>query len=232
MPFIENLLTEKEYTLPIDGKKYPQLRFGDYFLLDKYRQSIRDSLSANNADSFIFYCKKIIELQYKSEINDPIKALLSILVILSENQLPQIAFLRPPPNQDTKQNPEGNTEELWRDKDGFLVSWIDLLCKNYHWTIEYILNQKIETILLLLQEIIAREFYDKEWNYRLTEFAYKYDAGSKKSTYQPLPKPFWLQPTVNTKIKKTKIHKDMLPKGNIIDTTGLGIYGQNISEEK
>ncbi len=108
------------------------------------------------------------------------------------------------------------------DYDGRLwYSWCHLFAKNYGWKIEEIANMKIDDAIALLQEIMIDNYYEREWDWSLSEHAYTYDTITKKSIYNPLPKPTWMlekseKKTMQKGMKDVKIPHHMIPVGIII----------------
>lgn len=84
----------------------------------------------------------------------------------------------------------------------------------YGWTLEKISQLKVEDALAIIQEILTDEQLQREWEWGMSERAYSYDARSKVSKFNELPRPYWMKPKIGA-IKKTKILKSMLPIGNV-----------------
>lgn len=118
-----------------------------------------------------------------------------------------------------KINQKVGTEE-WNYDGRSWYSWLHLLAKEYGWNVEYIADLEVDDAVGLLHEILADEYFDKEWEWGLSEIAYPYDSNTKKSSYKPLPKPEWMLVNVVEKkvkrMKKIKIRKDMLPRGMVV----------------
>lgn len=93
-------------------------------------------------------------------------------------------------------------------------AWANLFAGSYGWSLEYTAELDVEDALALCQEQLVQEQLKKEWEWGMTEVAYKYDKISKKSTFQPLPRPHWMQSQRPVKI--VKIPKSMLPAGIVI----------------
>ena len=91
------------------------------------------------------------------------------------------------------------------------------LASRYGWTRHYIMDLYPEEAACYLQEILVSELNEAEERHSLSELAYRYDSVSKRSHYQPLPKPGWMLPKVD--IKPVKMLRSMMPYG-VIDLGG------------
>lgn len=117
--------------------------------------------------------------------------------------------------------PKGGKEADWNYSGRDWHYYSHLLAEAYGWTLEYIANLEVLTAFAHLQEILTDEFLEREFYHQLSELAYKYDKGSKKSNYVPMKKPYWMNPAAPKEIKKIKVRRDMLPVGLIKDISGL-----------
>lgn len=89
-----------------------------------------------------------------------------------------------------------------------------LLAKAYGWKLDYISQLQVEEALAKIQEILTDEQLGREFIYSLSEIAYPYDQSTKKSTFQPLPRPAWMR----TPIKPTQkliMPLSSIPVGNV-----------------
>ena len=92
--------------------------------------------------------------------------------------------------------------------------WVHLLAYHYGWTLDYIAELDIDDALALLQEIEVESQIEKEWEYQISEIAYPYDPGTKKSVFKPLGRPQWMRR--EAVVQKRRILKAHLPIGVII----------------
>jgi hypothetical protein len=99
--------------------------------------------------------------------------------------------------------------------------WLNLFTKEYKWTEEKIANLEIEEAFALFQEIMIDEQQRKEWEYSLSELAYKYDDSTKQSKFVPLARPSWMLPRTIKAEGKRKIPRSSLPIGEITDISGM-----------
>jgi hypothetical protein len=112
------------------------------------------------------------------------------------------------PQQRGKQEPWEYLERDW-------YLWAHMLCKTYHWTLEYVAELEVETACALMEEILVDVQMDKEWTWALSEIAYPYNEHTKKSEFKELPRPTWMKPALKM-ITKIKIPESMMPVGNVI----------------
>lgn len=93
--------------------------------------------------------------------------------------------------------------------------WANLFANAYGWKLDYIAELDPNDAIALLQEILVDDQIEKEWQWGLSEMAYPYDSNTKKSKYQPLPRPAWMQKELKQPPKKVKLPVSMLPMGVI-----------------
>jgi hypothetical protein len=110
----------------------------------------------------------------------------------------------------------------WDHTERSIIVWIHLIASSYGWSKEEIENLWPEEAVAFVQEIIADEQRDREFIHSLSTVAYKYQKSSKKSKYEPLKKPAWMQFRQPGQKKHliTKVHKKLLPVGNVIYPPG------------
>lgn len=117
--------------------------------------------------------------------------------------------------------PKGGKEADWNYDGRDWHYYSHLLADAYGWTLEYIADLEILTAFAHLQEILTDEFLEREFYHSLSEIAYRYNKGTKKSDYVPLKRPYWMRVVISKTIKKVKIKKSLLPVGVGIDASGL-----------
>jgi len=221
MNFPETLENRK---IQVGGKLVPPLGLKSFFLLEYYKKLFIQSITNRNMDKFILFADKIFNLYDFEKPDNLFDYLVIILDIISENTIKtNLAFLRPDLNSN-----KTNKKNSWEHEYDSFTRWIHLLCKTYHWDLKTIENLDPNLAAYLIQEILVDEQINKEWEYSLTEFAYKYDSATKKSTYQPLPRPYWMQEEIKP-IEKVKIRKELLPYGVVVIS---GIETPNAVEYK
>jgi len=107
-------------------------------------------------------------------------------------------------------------EKIYDYNGRFVATWITRLARIYGWTAEYILNLFPEEAACYIQESELQEFAEREFLYRLSDMAYTYDKGTKKSRYVPLKKPGWMLAEKEEKDEKIKIPAKFIPQGVVI----------------
>ena len=115
----------------------------------------------------------------------------------------------------------------WDYDERIWYSWCSLLAKNFSWSLEYISELDVDDGLALIQELELDEQFKKEWEWSLTEIAYKYDKSTKKSTLQPLPRPNWMKQATHFMSKEVqkpavvvKISPSSIPAGVLLIDDG------------
>jgi hypothetical protein len=97
--------------------------------------------------------------------------------------------------------------------------WLNTFAEHYGWDDERVGNMDIDTAIGLYQEIQIEEQMKNEFVYGLSEVAYVYDKGTKKSRFSPLPRPQWMlgvAPTRNAPVKTSKMPAIAIPMGEVI----------------
>jgi hypothetical protein len=96
--------------------------------------------------------------------------------------------------------------------------WLNIFAKNYGWQRDEIAILDIDVAVGLYQEILFLDQEKKEWEWGLSEKSLSYNKSTKSSKFVPLDRPDWMKPaTKKRKIPKTKIRRDMIPQGNVIN---------------
>jgi hypothetical protein len=175
--------------------------------------------------------KKIQEATGSGEFPDRVFAYLSVASTVNEGEAWTDTvstllkcFREFAPNQDLPLIKDATGEKgkpsSWDYEGRGFWLWANVLCKAYGWTIEYVSDMDYNDAFTLLQEILTDEQLDKEFTYSLSEIAYPYNKSTKKNHFKPLPRPYWMKAVVS-EIKKVKFHKEFLPQGMVIDTSGM-----------
>ena len=96
------------------------------------------------------------------------------------------------------------------------IVWIHLLAANYGWSLTDIQNLWPEEVAMFVQEILTEEQLRREWDHSLSPVAHPRDKKGK-DLFQPLTRPAWM----TRKPRKQKLLRAGLPKGTIIDLSGV-----------
>lgn len=117
--------------------------------------------------------------------------------------------------------PKSKKEADWEYEGRTWTYFSHLLAEAYGWELEYIGGLDVNEALAHIQEILTSEYLRQEFTHSLSEIAYVYNKSTKKSDYKPMPRPYWMRP-VSKPTQQVRIRRDMLPVGNIVDSSGLG----------
>ena len=113
----------------------------------------------------------------------------------------------------------GGLPAPWEYPERMRHFWIHFLAYAYKWSKEEIENIWPEEAFAYLQEIMAHEQSEREFAHSLSEIAYQYDSGSKKSRYKPLQRPAWMIAR-DPKTLIVKLPKELVPVGHIVYPKG------------
>jgi len=216
MRFEETLL---ERTIQIGEANYKPLRLGAFIKLEFYKNSVFESIKKLDKEKFIDGIKNIIKLQTERS-TDSYKNIIEIYIdffhILSNNTIKSnIVFLTPPPEKKEYK------EDRWNFDGRIFAQWIDVLAKTYGWDIDKILDLDVNMAVYLIQEILVNQQFEKEFTYSLSELAYRYDPQSKKSNFQPLHRPYWMEERIDVVMNKpVRMLKKLMPHG-VISIAGI-----------
>lgn len=188
------------------------MKFRTYLNLEESRQQLKATETGEFPDKLLAF------LSVASVYPDPnepwINTVFSFTKILNESQPDRkLPFVKDAPNKEDKPS-------AWDYEGRSWFYWANLFSKAYGWTLEYIAELETNDALALAQEILTEEQLDKEFAYGLSEVAYPYNSSTKKSSYKPLPRPYWMKETTSD-LKKHKFPKSMLPVGVIEDVSGM-----------
>jgi hypothetical protein len=103
----------------------------------------------------------------------------------------------------------------WDHPERTRVVWVNILATAYHWSKDDIENLRPEEAIGHIQEIIVNTQEEREFAHSLSQVAYSYDPGSKRTKYVPLHKPPWMVLRDPDSVK-TRIPKENVPLGKII----------------
>jgi len=138
---------------------------------------------------------------------------------------------------ESKKIQKKSIPEVWDYEERTWYVWLHLLAKEYGWDVEYIAELDVDNALALIQEISLQDQFQREWEWSLSEVAYEYDKGSKKSKLRALPRPPWMsmgsrsyQKSLEQPAKQIKMKRIFMPVGIIIrdkDNTTDDVGGSN-----
>jgi hypothetical protein len=196
-----------------------RLNLKSWTKLDGSRKLMDDAISAKDFDKYFLAIVQFIEIASFPVIEwvqVPWYQVVEVYSKIVEINQPTIDFPVLHGNEKTdKKLPWEYSGRAW-------YFWLNLFSKNYGWAENQIEHLDLDTALGLYQEISLNEQLGKEWQWGLTEIAYKYEKSTKQSVFQPLPRPDWMKPLIPKQLPIVKMLKDHIPVGNII----------NLSEKK
>lgn len=221
MNFVDTL-TEKKITL--DGVDYDLLHLGDFFKLEILRKKLKDHLNKRDIVEFKNDIEEIVFLQTRNRFKpasffERLQA--AYFVTVSNHFIIDAPIFKPHKATEIEKIPS------WDYEGRTLAIWINAFAETYHWSLFEILNLPLNMAVYLYQEIAVNTQLKREWEYSLTELAYPYNETLKKSEFKPLHRPDWMQDSPDTLIPVTKIRRDMLPDGVVMDYSGMGTLSRN-----
>ena len=127
-------------------------------------------------------------------------------------------------NHPTKKFPILTSKEKgkplpWEYEGRSWYYWLNLFAMNYGWNDEQVGVLDIDSAIGLYQEITIDQQLTNEWEWGLSEVSYVYNKSTKKSHYQPLPRPDWMRRIVGKPqpVKTYKMPVAMMPAGVVIN---------------
>lgn len=196
--------------ITLAGRFLPRARLGLHLQLSRLHTEFEQ---ASGATETAFIIQEYLSHYDLTGLSGP-DALYHFACLLSLNQwqwsLPFMLASKP----DKK-------PEAYEYQDRTYAWYVHKLASRYSWTREYIFNLWPEEFACYLQEIFVSELDEYEDLYRLHEIAYVYDKSTKRSKYQPLPRPEWMDPPIAPPV--IRIHRGFLPSGLVIRDDGTEI---------
>lgn len=193
-----------------------KLEFRKWLTLEQNKKTICEAVERNDfADAVFAYLSTASFVPVsKYEVTEWQKIIVMLLSEFKENQPNNnLPLLKSPPDDKSKLNEWDYPGRNW-------YYWSHLISKTYSWSLEYIAALDVNDALAFVQEILTDEQLEKEFMYGLSEIAYPYNSQSKKSTFKPLPRPYWMKPAI-PKMKVQKFRREHLPVGNVQDISGM-----------
>lgn len=115
----------------------------------------------------------------------------------------------------TESSPIKAKKDAWDYEGRIWYLYSNMIAQSYGWTLDEISQLKVEDALAIIQEILTDEQLQREFAWGLSERAFSYDPKSKQSEFHALPRPYWMRPKIDMKVKKTKIPKMLMPVGMV-----------------
>lgn len=112
---------------------------------------------------------------------------------------------------------QDDREVSWDYEGRTWYLWSHLIMAKYGWSIQYTADMDIDDALALIQEILIEEQTAKEWDWSLSDKAYKYNEHTKVSEFVPLEKPEWMRVQREIKpIEEVRMPIKFAPVGNVV----------------
>lgn len=185
----------------------PRRRLGLHLQLSRIEEMITRAISAAEMAVDILHYLKLAGVP-EAETLPAAEQLEAFLVLRQLNAWQWVLpWLSAPPSHKPETLPYEYQGRQW-------AIWIHKIAWHYGWSRDQILRLWPEEAAAYVQEILVSEYYDLENQRALSEVSYRYDAGTKTSKYVPSPKPNWM--VDNGPPKMIKIHRNMLPVGNVV----------------
>lgn len=208
MRFVHNFITS---ILLWKAKHKGEYLFRQWILLEGIKAKIIGAVENNQpefSDYILDYISTALGVRSKwFAVADWLRTIELFYVCLSKAPIVKIPLTSPTqePYKDDPWTYDGRTWHLYSH----------LLAKEYGWSLEYISQLHVSEALAKIQEILTDVQLEREFLYGLSEVAYQYDSGSKKSTFKPMSRPYWMKEQIK-EVPRFKIPKTMLPQGAVI----------------
>lgn len=188
-----------------------QHRFKKWIRLESLKEKIVKAVGEAQPDFpdwFLLYTSTALGVSYRwYEKADWQRVVFLFYVCLSKS--PTVNFpITVPSNEKFKEEPWNYEGRLWH-------VYSHILASSYGWSLEYISQLQVSEAIAKIQEIMTEAQLEREFYYGLSEIAYPYDKGSKKSIFKPLERPHWMRPKIQP-IPRFKIPKAVMPMGNVV----------------
>jgi hypothetical protein len=177
---------------------------------NKTREAIKHEDSGALAQSILGYVKEYVaDIDANTVPGIDIVAACAQLQTLNQFTI-AIPILKSIGSAPDKKNP-------WDYDERVIVLWIHMIASAYHWALNEIRNLWPDEAAQFVQEILIDDQLTREWEYSLSQVAYKYDKKGKGELV-PLGRPAWMLAGAP---RTTRIPKRLLPVGHIIDLSGV-----------
>lgn len=199
-----------EFTYPLAHHKLKV-----WLILEDLYLRIREAAESGNGAEFVDFIYSYLSAAFSIRVVDlevcAWHDLIKAFTADHNHNRPNIDF----PVLRLAKEKQKSTENGWEYSERNWFMWLHLLAKVYGWSIEYIANLEVNNAIALLQEILVEDQLDREFQWSMSEIAYPYNENTKKSKFQPLDRPEWMQP-VPKEVKTVKIRTSDLPVGLVL----------------
>jgi hypothetical protein len=206
---VEIFLGENEYSLDRIGLRL-------WLALEEIRETINKAAENRDTDNMALsinsYISAALGISSDIDMQLPWYEVATAYMQITTMCIPKhdLAILRPKKEKDER-------KVSWDYPERTFYLWSHIIASHYSWTLDYIADMPFDDALAILQEAMVEEQLQKEWQWSLSEIAYPYNETTKRSKFQPFPRPSWMSEEIIFKpIKKIKIPRVMMPMGNVI----------------
>lgn len=202
-----------EITIAGESRKIERARLGRFFRLSEAYRKYQQALVGQNIrsiDHLLDYVALASDIPKETwEQCSPLEFADAFLRLLELNNV----RLNLPLFSDVPER-----EEKVYDYHGrFIATWVTRLARMYGWSPEDIKNLFPEEAACYIQEAEIQEFNEREFIYGLSDVAYAYDKGTKKSRYVPLKRPGWMVAKKEVGVEAPAIPAKYIPQGVVIN---------------
>lgn len=187
------------------------LKFREYIELEQLKKNLATERTEFPEQIFRFLSVANVSVKDNASWQETVVAFLEALRKTRPNE--KLPLVKDSPKKEDKPSP-------WEYEGRGWFYWGNLFSKAYGWNLDYIANLDFNDALALAQEIMTDEQLEHEFAYSLSEIAYPYNRSTKKQTFKPMSRPYWMRPAFS-EIKKVRVKRSLLPVGYGVDVSGL-----------
>ena len=188
--------------------------FGLHLALGEVGRNLHGFVEANNHTAVWQGLRRYFELASGLDVEDCGSFLVfarNLVVLRDLNSLSSV----PPFMGALVEERKNHKTPPWDYPGRGALMLVHLIGRVYGWSIETIFALEPEMGFVLVNEILVDEQLNQEWEYGLSEVSRVYNEATKKTHFKPLPRPSWMVQKVSSLV--TKLPKNMLPVGNVVD---------------
>lgn len=189
------------------------LKFRAWIELEDKKEQLKKAVDEGNPDfpvKLVSFISTALSIEDNELLKVPWESCLALFQEILIKNRPSISLPIIVEFQKEKSKPND-----WDYEGRLWHLYSHLFAKTYGWNLDYIAQLDVNEALAKIQEILTDEQLEREFQWSMSEIAYPYDANSKTSKFQSLPRPFWMKPKINAPLK-TRILKELMPMGAVI----------------
>lgn len=216
-------MAEQSIVVSLGGRelKYTRARLGGFIKLQRARDAIHEAAKTGDNGGIVdglydFLTasgpeipRAIFETAPWWEIFEAYTAVESLNVIPDASEFSLLKYSQKTSKRVPWDNPLRST-----------IIWIHLIASEYGWSREEIENLWPEEAVAYVMEILVDQQQEREFIHSLSELAYSYNKTTKKSRYEPLPRPQWMIFGSGKPKDLQQVPDELRPKGVVIYPKG------------